>query len=224
MMLYKFMSQEFALQAIRDKRLKISNIDKANDPFEFNALKIKDDGHYQAWEDTKEQLFENRGMICLSAVWDNPLLWGHYADNHYGIALGFQIQAKEKYLLKVKYVSERIKCEDFFDKAKKCASQPVVERNTHRIISTKFRDWSYEKEYRFYCNADEKNPYSGLYFFDFKQNGKEIFKLRKIILGIRSVLDKSKLEQCLKLSKIDDVSIIQTQVSRQAFSIVKRDG
>jgi len=37
MRFYHFLSQKYALKALKKKRLKLSVIDKLNDPFEFNA-------------------------------------------------------------------------------------------------------------------------------------------------------------------------------------------
>lgn len=37
MIVYHFISSEFALKALRDRRLKISRINELNDPFEFCA-------------------------------------------------------------------------------------------------------------------------------------------------------------------------------------------
>ena len=55
----------------------------------------------------KTQLNETKGLICFSRTWSNPLLWGHYAEKHTGIALGFDVP--DQLLSQVLYTSQRVR-------------------------------------------------------------------------------------------------------------------
>ena len=99
MRVYHFIKLEHGLDSLRDKRLKISLIDKLNDPFELLALKLL--GEYdkeldELMEKLKNFISQKYGILCFSLDWNNPLLWAHYAGNHKGICLGFEISERAK--------------------------------------------------------------------------------------------------------------------------------
>gem|GEM_PF-2062571 len=39
--------------------------------------------------DHLRRLLDNIGVLCLTAKWNHPLMWSHYANSHKGIAVGF---------------------------------------------------------------------------------------------------------------------------------------
>ena len=90
MRLHYFTTERFGLEAIRDRRLKVARLDELNDPFEFLGLKLNqnDRKKLSKW---KNNLGNQIGLICMSEVWDHPLLWGHYANKHQGLCLGFDV-------------------------------------------------------------------------------------------------------------------------------------
>ena len=92
MKVYHFLSAQNAISDIALKRIKISRIGQLNDPFELLAVDLRDPRDKVALENWKNELDEQFGLICFCAHWSNPLMWGHYADSHKGIALGFEIQ------------------------------------------------------------------------------------------------------------------------------------
>lgn len=90
---------------------------------------------------TYHETITNRiGLLCLSEVPDDPLMWSHYADSHRGVCLAFNWQT------------------EFFGQ-----SQPVIYQKKRPIINpvfqtkeemldhallTKSDHWKYEKEWR----------------------------------------------------------------------------
>lgn len=110
-------------------------------------------------------------IYCLSERYDSILMWSHYADKHQGICIGVKTLLKNnKYtidalnnlalnkdnsnifyntrsltLVKCKY-RKRIppKCTLFEEKDK-----------LYAFLTTKYRDWKYEKEYRIILDAKE---------------------------------------------------------------------
>ena len=91
MLLYYLTGLHHGLGNIALRRVKISRFADLNDPFELLAVDLKDRRHRKAFQETKEALNGTKGLICLSKTWENPLLWGHYAEKHTGIALGFEV-------------------------------------------------------------------------------------------------------------------------------------
>lgn len=101
----------------------------------------------------KEFIFSNRGICCFSEIKNNILMWSHYAHNHEGICIEFDMLKNPSYFvypIKVNY-TKKYPTGCFFKDHK----DYIMDR-----LSTKFQDWSYEKEYRL---TKER---SGLYKFD----------------------------------------------------------
>ena len=90
---------------------------------------------------SSRETINSNGICCFCSNFDNILLWSHYADNHKGICLKFDV----------------LKDLDFFVYPLNIIYQrnyPVFnylknkERLTDFLIKTKSDDWSYEREVR----------------------------------------------------------------------------
>ncbi|MBR6012726.1 MAG: DUF2971 domain-containing protein [Selenomonadaceae bacterium] len=101
-----------------------------------------------------------RGITCFSRKNDNILMWAHYANNHQGVCLGFDIDENDKHLKKFFDESNDQK---FFPKGKACRifpmkyvsakERPLIDMSNERkswaeILTFKSDLWSYEKEVR----------------------------------------------------------------------------
>ena len=104
---YKFYPLRSALRNLNEKRLKVSMISELNDPFEFLGYRFPNRQVRTAWEKMRSSVWNDKGLICFSESWSNPVLWSHYADKHKGLALGFDVQ--KQYLHKIDYIRERLK-------------------------------------------------------------------------------------------------------------------
>jgi hypothetical protein len=135
MIFYYFTSAKYGIENLKNKRLKISNFSVVNDPFELLGIELRDKVVRQAVTFEKSKISKENGLLCFSEDKYNPVQWAHYADNHKGVCLGFEID--EKKLRKVKYVSERL--------VKETLKQPDC---NEKLLTTKFSHWSYEKERR----------------------------------------------------------------------------
>ncbi len=91
MRLYHFTNAEYGLSNLREKHLKISRIDQLNDPFEFMGADLSNGDLRKEIEISKDRYNETMGLLCFSKNWDNPVQWGHYADGHKGLCLGFDV-------------------------------------------------------------------------------------------------------------------------------------
>jgi len=79
-----------------------------------------------AFRATKEQINENKGLICFSKSWSNPLMWGHYAEKHAGMCLGFDVP--DKLLAPVIYAKRLLKMEIDPKTSKPKPTEKVVNR------------------------------------------------------------------------------------------------
>ena len=149
---------------------------------------LKDILQRHVLESFKDQINASKGLICFSSSWDNPVLWGHYADRHRGVALGFEVAdelllevtySNTKFYLPVDTLTNQIKCD---------------EKTLNTFLSTKFVDWKYEKEWRFFSSLDDSIFESGLYFEKFSDK----LRLIDVILGVKCELPINEMRSLIK--------------------------
>lgn len=170
---YKFLEEKWALESIREHRIKISEIHDLNDPYELLAYDLSDADRRRALLRARDQI-NKRGVLCFSRRWSSPLLWAHYADKHRGICLGFDVPRSPEHLIEVDYVEARL---------------PFPERLDEQValqwLRTKFVDWKYEDEVRVFASRDQHE--GGNYFASFDKNG---VTLREVITGHRCPIER----------------------------------
>ncbi len=141
MRIYKFYPAEYGLQSLEKLRLKVSTIESLNDPFELLSVDIgRLDIRTRAVQ-FREKIASTHGVVSFSTKWNEPLMWAHYARNHKGLAIGFDVS--EHHLLPIKYVRRREKSavvghlndDQFYDLMKNALTQKHV-------------TWRYEAEMR----------------------------------------------------------------------------
>ena len=156
MIVYKFYPKHWALDAIQRKRLKIATIDALNDPFEFAAVDVSGKPARKALNTIRAQLASEIGFISFSKSWQNPVMWSHYAENHKGVALGFEVP--NHLLTQVEYVKAMIAPSEYFGRG------GITDRAlTKRLIQMKFSHWKYEEEFRKVEKLNRPDPVTGLY-------------------------------------------------------------
>jgi len=210
MMVYHFTKSHYGMNNIDLRRLKISRFNELNDPFELLAADLLDPRHRVSLQKHKDHIHNTHGMICFSSSWKNPLLWGHYAEYHKGIALGFEVP--EELLYKVKYTTERFKI--LFD-----AEKGEVEDGEHvieRLLTTKFKDWEYEQEYRLLIPLLNKTPENGLFFEYFS----EILILREVVIGLKSELELGCVEKHFE-EGLESVRLKKAGMALRKFSVIE---
>lgn len=107
-----------------------------NDPF---------DPYLKKYVNNFSENFEIFRMTCLTKIENNLLMWAHYANNHKGICVGYEIKIDSDILLKkIKYTGMEIKrknSEDIFENMEKILT-------LEDSFFIKHKNWSYENEYR----------------------------------------------------------------------------
>lgn len=137
------------------------------------------DAIYRAFND-------NVGILSLSEVPDNELMWAHYADRHTGLALCFD----EKHLFFNRQSTEND--EFYFVREVRYSDRPalpLVPIDGDALLITKGTQWSYEKEWRMLVplrDATRLLTIAGetVHLFAFPPDA-----LRGIILGAHTSLD-----------------------------------
>jgi hypothetical protein len=173
MRVYYLTGAQFALTNLALRRIKISRFQDLNDPFELLGIDVGNKKLRAAFRATREQINESKGLICFTKSWSSPLMWGHYAEKHTGICLGFDVP--EESLAPVIYANRLLKIKiDPKTKRPKPTAKVV-----NRLLRTKFFDWKYEDEVRLFVGLDHDTAESGKYFLPFSES----LTLREIILG-----------------------------------------
>src|ERR1035437_1262268 len=164
MRVYYLTGAQFALSNLALRRIKISRFEDLNDPFELLGVDVGDKAYRAAFRATKEQISASRGLVCFSRSWSSPLMWGHYAERHTGIGLGFDVP--DELLAPVIYAKSLLKMKiDPKTKVPKPTKKVV-----NQLLRTKFFDWNYEDEVRLFIGLDHDTAESGKYFLPFSEN------------------------------------------------------
>lgn len=157
----------------------------------------------KAWKD--ERHAELR-ILCFSAHWSEPLLWGHYANKHRGIAIGFDVPAGDIYH-PVEYQDHRLPVPLRLD---------LVGTDVDKLLLTKFSAWKYENEHRCFCRLDESVNDGNLYFDSFSATLKPV----EVIVGDRAPLSRADIAIALgSLSR--EVEIFKARPAFGGFTVVR---
>ena len=186
MRVYHFVSAKYGLEDLQFRRLKIARVNELNDPFEFMA-RANNSLERAALRATKEQQSEKTGLLCFSESWENSVQWSHYADRHRGICLGFDVADEQ--IKKVTYRKSPLR----FDLYRFRSDAVYAQDFSERLVSTKFDDWRYEKEWRLYIKLDPATQVDGRYFYNFSDG----LHLAEVIVGAASSITRSQLSAAL---------------------------
>lgn len=90
-----------------------------------------------------------KGICCFSSVYDNPLLWSHYGDQHKGLCIGYNLTRNpEPRLHKVTYGGGRIVPTSLISRAVTDGDQEAIKLLDQHILLRKASPWRYEREWR----------------------------------------------------------------------------
>ena len=150
------------------------------------------------------------GVICFGAVWASPVMWAHYADKHFGVALGFDVA--DALLTKIDYTDKKITVPF----GSHLPMHGLSEALLNQIRMTKATDWSYEREFRVESELNEKDPNTGLYYVDF---GSQVM-LREIIIGHRCTWTATAIRPMLG-AVVESVRICRARPALGKFEMVE---
>ena len=213
--LYHFATAKFALDDLRNRRLKIAPLDDLNDPFELKSVNLCDHEHALAFDGTerfegyKAGVARLYGVLCFSEAKTDLLQWAHYADRHKGICLGFDVSGSKEKFRPVKYKTTRFPF-------------PVPEKRdmefSWNLLSTKSKAWAYEREWRVFLELKDSvwNEGAGrmLYFADF---GPELV-LKDVILGAACKTPVNEVLQAMQ-GYAETVRIARMRLSCSRFEL-----
>ncbi|MFT5674337.1 MAG: hypothetical protein ACI808_000252 [Paraglaciecola sp.] len=167
--LYKYMSPTVGHKFLSEPYLRLTPRSCLNDPFEVmpsktTRLRLRElSKNHGNTEESSERFsvelngfLDLHGVISLSETYDNLLMWAHYAGEHKGIVVEFEIDESEP--LSTFLLSDVPPSSDsFFDRVKYRKSRSFPHEFDENHISvvgkhyylTKSDEWIYEKEHRY---------------------------------------------------------------------------
>jgi hypothetical protein len=184
-----------------------SRYDELNDPFEGLYINHSGDG-------ALDELIRQFRVCCFSLRNDDLLLWAHYAENHRGVCLEYEVSEDDfrGQLFPIKYSKVP-------PTLNRIARRPdgTLSINIERegaIFLTKSEDWAYEVEFRLIRFS--KYPYA-------KGEKSQIpGRLSAVYFGIRT--DPSVVATVNQLlSTRDDVQIQQTALLSDQYTLTFTD-
>lgn len=215
MILYHFTSLTYGLMAIRDQRLKISRFEELNDPFDHVGLRVEGGQQLEDLLEYRKIFQDEGGMICMSATFKEPLLWGHYGDNHRGMCLVFEADEINGEWSKVDYETERRTLKEYG--VERVRDIPPAE--LFRIAHKKWKNWSYEQEWRRLLNL-EADYYDFVHHAYFKPFDRHM-KLKAVLFGYRAKVDRKQIDVLLEYNT--EIQVGFTKPGLEEFKVILDD-
>ena len=203
---YHLMSPEHGISSISLRRIKFARISELNDPFELMALNSRSNESRRLVERFKRLQKDKKGLLCFSKNWTNPLLWSHYAANHEGICLGFDLSPGED-VQDVSYSDKRPQIEN--------SAASITDKDGELLLRTKYKDWNYEDELRKFVDLSTAKPEHGLFFVPFNAE----LELKEVILGQRNEFSIESIRELVE-SRNPGAVVFKTRLEGEGFRIV----
>lgn len=207
MTLYKYLPGEFGLQALQQRRLKVSRLTLLNDIHDCVPLingegRLSETSPLLTPETLQSEINQQFGIISYSATAENQLVWAHYGDSHKGIALGFgefhnqltppvcvRVPAPVRYPKdKGDNARATISIPEILESARKDKSPPAYQALSAGYLNKGF-EWTYEQEYREFVELALCPIVNQLYFMPF-----DATHLKEVVIGARCSIDAAMIK------------------------------
>ncbi|EKN4689576.1 DUF2971 domain-containing protein [Yersinia ruckeri] len=202
---YHFTKIISAKKILTSKKLKISRYGELNDPFELLSGNIGNKEYRRNLKNLKNNGNNSYGIISFSKSWKSPVQWAHYADNHRGVCLAFDIE--DSCLTDVTYHKKRLINDSNMD--------------LKQGLAKKFDDWKYEKESRIIIDLNSKlvtKDGCGNYFVSFDEK----LIIKKLMFGTNLTDDEIKEFYHQLKSDLDCIELKKVRPAFQTFSMVNK--
>jgi hypothetical protein len=188
----------------------VANPLEFNDPFEFRMTDdsyLNSKGELTYLDETGmkarilyEENIKKIGVICYSTIEINTLMFSHYADQHKGICLEFDITDENLVAMK------KIQYQEHFNTIKYSLDRDLLRNEIMNICTTKSKVWEYEQEYRqLFTNKHFHADYPG--------------KLTGIIFGCKTSKNDIELVISVLKEQLNDLTISKTFIQKNTYNL-----
>lgn len=192
-------------------RIRLSTFDQVNDPFELLGVRQTDKEGRRHFAALYDHWVKTLGFVSFSDNWKSPLMWGHYARNHSGVCLGIEIP--DERVLPMNYQQERLETLLKITPLEAAIDDEIIKQ----VVTTKFEDWAYEREWRYIAKLEHKDDVTGLYYVEFSPD----FELREIIAGARCERSLADIRKQI-FGNTEVIKISKARAAFGSFSIVRQ--
>lgn len=206
---YHMTKADSAISILKQRHLNLSMISNLNDPFELMAL-----SHSKTIA-LRERFAATHGLLSFSADWTNPVLWSHYAEQHKGVCLGFDLPRKDAKIVNYQY--ERDDSKHWSDAELQAPSEDLLSY----LLTTKFLHWQYEREIRMVVPFEQAktNEEDGKHYVVLDEQ----LVLSEVIIGV-SCMNSARAEiENILYGHYGDVYLTCARVADKFFNIVPRE-
>lgn len=207
--IYQFCGPDYALENIENKRIKVTRFSGCNDPFELAPFSLKDQALRKRHKRWFDHFDSERGILCFSRSWKNPVMWGQYAKRHTGICLGFNVDPTDYF--DVRYTNRRI----YPGISLRNFTEYFHEDNMEELFGTKYLHWNYEEEVRKIVTIRDCLKIKDNRFVQFS----DALKLKQVIIGSESDMTVEDIEDVLDDSSVE---IFQARRAFKSFDVVRQ--
>jgi DUF2971 family protein len=172
-------------------------------------------------KDSVDLVSRDHGLLCLSAVRDNILMWSHYGRSHTGLVIGLDtghaFLSSTEPLVKVEYRKERVEM-GYLAAPRSRKLQEQIES----LIRRKSPLWSYEREWRQLrflqqCKTEEDPRFPGQVHHFIAIEPKLI---REVIVGCRATETLIReIGELKRLSPFAHVQFLQARMHETDFAL-----
>lgn len=178
MSIYKYcnFNQKYSLENFKQGVEYLESVDCFNDPYDsyffvdqnklkpFYSKKIR--GHINGvYEDIKHSMQKYTIVSCFSAseITTNILMWSHYAHNHEGFCIEYDMNDLISFIskenrVKIFPIVYSNKMPDLTELLVKYLSTGEIDGKMFKTVIMKMKQWEYEKEWRLISGADIVEP------------------------------------------------------------------
>lgn len=162
-----------------------------------------------------KEVFERCGLLCLTKKNDNLLMWAHYADEHRGVCIEFDMMGDPELFGdfgKVEYDNNFPEID--YIKEQSSGDNTSKSNTILKITKHKSPDWSYEQEYRVLkLNLQKDEDHDAV--LHYKPGA-----LRAIYFGSRvSAQDIADIKRILQSKGMTHVKTYQSVLSNRSYSM-----
>lgn len=220
MILYRYLSAEYALKSIKENRYRVGPLESLNDVFDCAPRFVPSkESTYDLLKNIHNPLVADLGVLCFSNGWDNLLLWAHYSSGYSGIALGFErnklvTNELEPFIREVTYKSPNRPVFSESELSALPGSSPDRFNYIFDRYSEKGPDWDYEKETRIFIPFNKCIPIGKEFFYEIKSPA-----LKEIILGPKCNLSRTLISSSIKKEDRQRVTIRKAVPDEERFAL-----
>lgn len=170
-----------------------------------------------------KEIRNNALVSCFSKKNDSILMWGHYADKHTGICLGFERPNNDFFDVVYKKKRSKFPLYDLaciicsyilVDEKPNLYENKIIKKGLSSFLS-KSIDWSYEEEVRCLFSLNNDNE------FTFIGNDKYLYhmptNIKTIYLGCK--ISKDNKEKIIQLAKEKNIKVYQFIESEKKYEL-----